>query len=276
MEKRKILNLAHLEKSDIKYKKTIFPDGEPHIEFEKIDNKYPVVVKTRICNPNDLYTLLLVRDVLDRWGVFYDTEISYLMSARMDRLMDITRPVSLGIVQNVLDIPGEFAGEQTYIFDCHAKLPCIDLYIRDIMHELRTEFDTFVFPDLSALGRYRCMLETKDKNQYFLACDKLRTSDSVVTNISDEKLDIIKQQQSVAVVDDIIDGGRTVSNVIDIIKKHAPDTKICVYASHCVSFGIDKILAKCDRLITTNSYADWETILQPNRYSSKLQVLEVI
>lgn len=272
--KTKTLNLANIEKSDIKYKKTTFPDGEPHIQFEEIDNKYPITVKTRICNPNDLYTLLLATDVLDRWGVAYDTQISYLMSARMDRLMDITRPVSLGIVQKVLGLPGGFASNQTYIFDCHARITCADLYIRDIMHELREEFDTFVFPDLTALGRYREMLEMKDKNQYFLACDKQRTSESVITNIGDGKLDIIKRQEFVAVVDDIIDGGRTISNVIDIIRQNAPDTKICVYASHCVNYdGVLRILNKCDKLITTNSYADWKFDFI---HEDKLKVIDVI
>ena len=276
MKNTKTLNLADIEKSDIKYKKTTFPDGEPHIQFEEIDNKYPITVKTRICNPNDLYTLLLVRDVLDRWGVPYNTEISYLMSARMDRLMDITRPVSLGIVQKVLGIPNEFSGNQTYIFDCHAKIPCPDLYIRDIMRELRTEYDAFVFPDLSALGRYRAMLEMKGKNQYFLACDKQRTPESVITNIGDEKLDIIKRQEFVAVVDDIIDGGRTISNVIDTVRENAPDVKIHVYASHCVNKdGLKRILLKSDQLTTTNSYKDWQS--DPDlKDHPKLKVIEVI
>lgn len=275
--KTKTLNLANIEKSDIKYKMTTFPDGEPHIQFEEIDNKYPITVKTRICNPNDLYTLLLVRDVLDRWGVFYSTEISYLMSARMDRLMDITRPVSINIVKNILGIQSDIAGKKTYIFDCHADIPCPDLYIRNIASFLASDTcNTFVFPDFSAHERYIRMLHISGADQHFLPCEKKRKENSVITHIDEKKLQIIKEQEKITIIDDIIDGGRTISNVIDIVRENAPNVKISVYASHCVNKeGLNRILQKSDKLTTTNSYKDWQS--EPDlKDNPKLNVIEII
>lgn len=279
----KTLNLANIEKSDIKYKKTTFPDGEPHIQFEKIDNKYPIAVKTRICNPNDLYTLLLATDVLNRWEANYDVFVSYLMGARMDRLMDITRPISYKIVASILTT---YTKGRINVFDCHAvKNPRLPFPLFNTTSEtngaigaLDDNKDLLLFPDHSAMNRYyQTLFEEYDKQcLQMTCCDKQRTDGNVTTNINDYSIRLIKESERVIIIDDIIDGGRTISNVIDTIKEYAPNVKINVYASHCVNKeGLKRILQKSDQLTTTNSYKDWQS--EPDfKDNQKLKVIEII
>ena len=275
MENRKILNLAHLEKSDIKYKKTTFPDGEPHIQLLDFDTKHIINIETRICNPNDLYTLLLVCDILDRWGVAYDINVSYLMSARMDRLMDIMRPVSFNVVKNVVKTTHP---KMFHVFDLHTGTSASTKAFRECIgraYKTRLENNSvYVFPDMSASTRYPLLLDSIT-SEFVVVCEKRRVNDTVTTVISEEDIVKIKESGSVMIVDDIIDGGRTISNVIDIIKENAPKTSIYIYASHCVNKeGLIKILNKCDVLYTSNSYADWDKELP--EYKSKLKVFEII
>lgn len=283
MENTKTLNLANIEKSDIKYKITTFPDGEPNLEFEKIDNKYPITVKARVCNPKDLYTLLLALDVLNRWEANYDVFVSYLIGARMDRLMDITRPISYKIVASILVTHTK---GHIDMFDCHAikkpRLPFpffnTTIETNGAIGALDDKKDLLLFPDLSAFKRYYQTLtdEYDNQNLRMTCCDKQRTEGNVTTDINEYTIGMIKESERVIIIDDIIDGGRTISNVIDSIRENAPNVKIHVYASHCVNKeGLKRILTKSDQLTTTNSYKDWQS--DPDlKENPKLNVVEII
>lgn len=99
-----ILNLAHPDEGNLKYVLTKFPDGEPHIKIiSEINHKDEVEVYTRICNSDDLFVLLQVGDILKRHEVTWDLHIAYLMSMRMDRVIDFNRPFSLKIIANLIN-----------------------------------------------------------------------------------------------------------------------------------------------------------------------------
>lgn len=98
------LNLVHLKDSDIKYSISRFPDGEVQISLEEFSHKEQVLVKCRVTNAEDLFILMQVLDILDRHEVLYKLNIYYLMSMRMDRVMDFNRPFTLKIVLNILKI----------------------------------------------------------------------------------------------------------------------------------------------------------------------------
>lgn len=90
-----VLNLIRPEKSSIKYKVIQFPDGEPHIVLKDIDRKDYLSVICRICNPTDLFILMQVGDILNRQGVLFSLNITYLMSMRMDRVISYDESFSL-------------------------------------------------------------------------------------------------------------------------------------------------------------------------------------
>lgn len=98
-----VLNLIRPEKSSIKYKVIQFPDGEPHIVLKDIDRKDYLSVICRICNPTDLFILMQVGDILNRQGVLFSLNITYLMSMRMDRVISYDESFSLSIVAQVIN-----------------------------------------------------------------------------------------------------------------------------------------------------------------------------
>ena len=90
-----ILNLVNLEKSDIKYTLSRFPDGEVQISLGDFSHKDQICVKCRITNAEELFIVTQILDILDRHDVYYDINIFYLMGMRMDRVMDFNRPFTL-------------------------------------------------------------------------------------------------------------------------------------------------------------------------------------
>ena len=99
----KVLNLVHKEESDIKYDIFKFPDGEGQITLGEFSHKEDYIdIKCRITNAEELFIIFQVCDIFDRHAVNYVLSIYYLMSMRMDRVMDFNRPFTLKIVMDML------------------------------------------------------------------------------------------------------------------------------------------------------------------------------
>ena len=98
-----ILNLINKEKSDIDYSISRFPDGEVQITLGEFSHKEGIAIFCRITSAEELFILMQVCDILRRHGMSFEIFVYYLMSMRMDRVMDFNRPLSLAIVCNILD-----------------------------------------------------------------------------------------------------------------------------------------------------------------------------
>lgn len=94
--------MANPEKSNIKYSISRFPDGEVQITLGEFSHKDSVEVHCRITSAEELFILMQVADILNRHEVKWDLEIYYLMSMRMDRVMDFNKPFTLKIVGNII------------------------------------------------------------------------------------------------------------------------------------------------------------------------------
>src|SRR4051812_42694490 len=103
------LNIIYPEQSDIKFKSIIFPDGQPHIKLDMesmavLDKHVPLRVLARLCNPNDLIALLFIKNTLDYLEFEHiELHVSYLLAARMDRVMLEGEPFSLKVIANLLN-----------------------------------------------------------------------------------------------------------------------------------------------------------------------------
>lgn len=109
----KNINLLDSYNSEVKYELTTFPDGEPHIKFlEDIDRKDSYNVVCRITNPTELFVVMQVGHILKRQGVLFNLTILYLMSMRMDRVINFNEAFTLEIVANMIN---SFNAEHVYI-----------------------------------------------------------------------------------------------------------------------------------------------------------------
>ena len=86
----------------------------------KLDRDKPVHILSRISNANDLLTVLLVKNALD-YSEFDKIElsISYLLTARMDRVMLEGEPFSLKVISGILNDSGF---KKINIFDPHSEV----------------------------------------------------------------------------------------------------------------------------------------------------------
>ena len=115
----KRIDLINISKSDVKFEVTVFPDGEPHVKFlEDIDRKDEYEVFCRITNPSELFVLMQVGDILNRQGVVFKLVITYLMSQRMDRVVNFTEAFSLKIVADMINSLG---AKDVYIFEAEVE-----------------------------------------------------------------------------------------------------------------------------------------------------------
>lgn len=125
------LNLINREKSDIGYSIFRFPDGEVQMILGEFSRKEVVDIECRITNAEELFVLMQTCDILNRHGVMFSISIYYLMSMRMDRVMDFSRPYTLKIVVGILDNLGAFS---ISVFCPHSEMSLDSSYLNKTKH----------------------------------------------------------------------------------------------------------------------------------------------
>lgn len=259
-----ILNLANLEKSDIKYSVSRFPDGEVQITLGEFSHKDEVNVRCRITSAEDLFILMQVADVLVRHGMYFSISIYYLMGMRMDRVMDFNRPFTLKMVVNILDSLG---ASDIAIFCSHSEA-CLNLFKKTPVYEIRAdEWEKFMseltadtdyqmmLPDAGAVKRY-CYDD--EPSPLVLVGEKVRdlaTGKIISIGVSNpEALD----GRRILLVDDLCDGGGTFCGLAKAIREINKDVKIDIVVNHMVNpKGIENLSKTFDHVYFSNSYKNW-------------------
>lgn len=265
------LNLIHPQASDIPYKTLIFPDGQPHIVLDLDKNAVyteGVLITARITNPTDLFTVLLVKDILDMHNIErIDLTISYLMAARMDRQMTKGEPFSLRIVARLLNQAGF---RQIMIFDPHSdvstalilrsKTMSNEAFVKRCLEHFyqNQERDDYalISPDAGALKKIYKVAQFVDAPSV-IECSKIRDVKTghlsgFHTNMADF------QGKTCFIVDDICDGGGTFVGLAALLKQRNAG-KIVLIVSHGIfSKGFD--LAGIEAIYTTDSFQDFGSL----------------
>ena len=253
-----ILNLIHIENSTIKYKVFHFPDGEIQIELGEFSHKEDVLIKCRITNAEELMVLCQVMDILDRHEIEYSTRIYYLMSMRMDRVMDFNRPFSLKVVTKILN---SYNCQSYEIIEPHSNTTqtlCKHCY--PFYGECRPDFSNYqiVFPDAGAKERYSLGYE----QDLCITCSKVR--DEATGRILEIKInnpeDLLKKP--LMIIDDLCDGGGTFCGIAQAFSKLGiTKDKLNISVVHMVNpKGIENLSKNFNHVWFTNSYKDWENL----------------
>ena len=276
----KTLNLANPNKSDIKFKVSNFPDGEVSLYIEsELNHKIDFVkIYTRINNANDLFLLTQACDILNRHGLVYDLYITYLMSMRMDRVMDFNKPFSLKIVANIIKSCG---ARYIYVLEAHSERTHIELgskpmynpidMIRKVIISEDSRYTTkvIVFPDEGAKERYN----TGSIDNAVVCFNKKRDEKTGKISIeleNENDIYYLKRYNEITVYDDLCDNGGTFMLIADYIRKINNNCTLNIVLTHVVNQnGIKNLCDKYDNITITNSYANWHS-------SEKIKVIEVI
>lgn len=254
----KILNLVNSSKSDISYKLSRFPDGEVQISLDEFTHKEEILVKCRITNVEELMILCQVMDILDRHEVEYSVCIYYLMSMRMDRVMDFNRPFSLKIVTKILN---SYNCSSYEVVEPHSdKTQMLLKNFYPYYEECRPDFSDYqmVFPDAGAQERY-----SLDYNQdSCITCSKVR--DEATGKILEIKIDNPEDilRKPLMIIDDLCDGGGTFCGIAQAFNKLGiTKDRLNISVVHMVNpKGIENLSENFNHVWFTNSYKDWDNL----------------
>lgn len=265
--KQQILNLLNPQKSEIQYRTLTFNDGEPHIWIDGIDHKAHVSVLCRVANPNDLFILMQVADILDRHGVLWDLWITYLMGARMDRVMSFSEAFSLKIVCDALNA---MRPQMCRVLEPHSDIIQHHLDMLAWPFSLNNELcsgyspDTtghiLVLPDAGAKDRY----EDYAMSALTITADKHRdpeTGHILSLNLCEEADKVVGTNPDMPflVIDDLCDGGGTFVVLAEILAERYPMRERHIYVTHMVNpKGIENLARHYHQVTFTNSYRDWQ------------------
>lgn len=261
------LHFIYPEQSTIRFKTMIFPDGQPHLKIDmasiaSLDRNAPLQIYSRLTNANDLMMVLFAKNTLDYLGFEHiELNISYLMAARMDRVMQDGEPFSLKVVANMLNLA---AFKKIRIFDPHSEVSTAVIdrsytvtnhdYVKDALADYlkkngATPF-SLVSPDAGALKKIHklaqylnienvveCMKERDVKTGALLSFK------TTVTDLSG---------QTCFIVDDICDGGGTFAGTAKMLKEKGA-VKVVLIVSHGI-FSKGSIIDSVDEIYTTDSF----------------------
>lgn len=261
------LNLIYPEQSDIQFKSIIFPDGQPHVKIDMesvagLDKKAPLHIIARLCNPNDLITVLFIKNTLDylEFGQI-ELHISYLLAARMDRVMLEGEPFSLKVIANLIN---QAAFKKVKIFDPHSEVSTalIDRsytisnhdFVRDVLEEYFRKYakENFclVSPDAGALKKIHKLAQHLQIDNVVECMKERDLKTGALTNFKTTTENL--QGQTCFIIDDICDGGGTFAGTAKMLKDKGASKVVLVVSHGIFSKGIN--IAGVDEIYTTNSY----------------------
>jgi len=266
-----ILNLVYPEKSHIDYEIARFPDGHKHIKLKGDFNKHQKIdIICRICNADDLFILLQIKDILSvndvRTGRII---IYYLFTMRCDRRFTIGEAHDLNIILTTLkDL---FGDETITLIDPHTNIHPrkLDLHSTEYMI---TNFNykdyRICFPDEGAKNRLLDRFvdygdPLSDFNSYVhsklpIICTKERFGkDNLTVTVNDVEKWEKKKLKNVLVVDDLCDGGLTFVKLAEELRRLSPK-KLSIFITHAIQInGITELSKVYDEVFITDSYRNW-------------------
>lgn len=294
----KKLDLTNVDKSDIQYKITSYPDGQQDITIHTVMDMLlfktdSIQINSRFNSFKDLELIICATKALRRLGVkeifLY---IPYLLGSRSDRqfqeggtsyLVDVIAPIinSLNFESvTVIDVHSDVASA------CINNLKVIDntgfIYkaLRD--SDQKVEYGGFVLvsPDAGALKKIYNVAKTIDYKGEIIVASKHRDLDGRITH-TEVPLEIGGfQYKDFVIIDDICDGGRTFIEIAKVIREKRSATKIFLIVTHGIfSAGLKELSEYFNHIYTTNSIMDINSMtefgMRNEKYLNKVTQLNI-
>lgn len=267
------LNLIYPEASDIGYTSMIFPDGQPHLKLDmatvaKLDLKAPVRILARSASANDLLFILLAKNVLDYHEFEHiELHLSYLLAARMDRVMLDGEPFSLKVISVMLNSAGF---KKILIFDPHSEVSTalIDraypvnnhAFVNDAMNDYFSRHNqenySIVSPDAGALKKIYKLAQALNIARV-IECTKerdVKTGQLLSFKTTNEHI----AGETCFIIDDICDGGGTFAGTASMLKEKGAGKIILIVSHGIFSKGI--AIGHVDAIYCTDSYRHLEGV----------------
>lgn len=260
-------NLINPANSDVQFQTMIFPDGQPHLKIDmqtlqSIDRKEKLTISSRMNNAADLLLIMLAKNTLD-YLEFESIElyISYLLAARMDRVMLEGEPFSLKVIASILNGAGF---KKVKIFDPHSEVSTalIDRsysipnhrFVQDALDDYfqRNEKKDFclVSPDAGALKKIHKLAQWVGVENVVECMKERDLKTGALTHFNTATADLTGL--TCFIVDDICDGGGTFAGTAKMLKEKGA-IKVVLIVSHGI-FSKGTTIEFVDEIYSTDSY----------------------
>lgn len=280
----KILNLAYPEKSEIKFTKNSYPDGQnnlvinlPIIEFYGELQNLSVQIKSRLNNWLDLELIVCTVASLRNLGVKdIHLYVPYILGARSDRKFEIGG--NRYIKDVIAPVLNSLNFESVTCIDPHSYVleNCINNFesetnvklVRWALSDLKGSFKTpsplpntdnviLVSPDAGASHKIYKLAEQIDYKGDIITCSKDRDSDGKIVGVEVPEFDITKD---VIIIDDILDYGNTFNNISGRMNDADHKGKKYLIVTHVIQdAGLENSLKWFNGIYATNSYKSRES-----------------
>ncbi len=269
----KTFNLITPERSDIRYNVMTFPDSQPHIKIDAasaniLDKTEPLRILTRVSNANDLLLALFIKNTLDYWEFEkVELHISYLLAARMDRVMLDGEPFSLKVMAAIIN-QGNF--RKVKIFDPHSEVSTalIDRsytvtnheYVSDVLTDYfarnKVAGYSLVSPDAGALKKIHKLAHHLNADNVVECMKERDVRTGALTSFKTTTEDL--SGKICFIIDDICDGGGTFAGTAKMLKEKGA-SKVILVVSHGI-FSKGTKIDSVDEIYSTNSFRNVEGV----------------
>ena len=243
-----------------------FAGGERHIQLYDLPDQLPDFfnVHCRIDSSNALMDILLLHNALNNhYGceVRWRLEIPYLPYARQDRVCATGQAFSLQVMSQLLT---GLKIEYLQVWDCHSSVGlsltgAVNVMPVEIIQNCHSLTDilkhrnsVLICPDKGAVKRCQRICD-RYQVQEMVVCEKIRDPESGVIIHTEVMADDVKGKHAI-IIDDICDGGSTVTRIAKELKKMQVD-RITFYVTHGIfRKGLSIFDGLIDEIYTTNSF----------------------
>lgn len=265
-----ILNLAYPEKSDIPFKISKFPDGQQTIDITDPNGLLDkiVMIKSRLNNFKDLELIICANQALrNLCPLRIHLYVPYFIGARSDRKFQD------GGINYMKQVICPIINSQNFasvtVMDPHSDVleACLNNYKKLDNHKLvdfsleilngHSAKTLIVSPDAGALKKIYDVAKQFNITNVVTASKirDIKTGDIIRTELPEIKLDGI---ESIIIIDDICDGGRTFVELAKEIRKQTHKPIYLVVTHGIFSAGLGLLSEYFDKIYCTNSISDIE------------------
>jgi ribose-phosphate pyrophosphokinase len=275
-----ILNLTSLDKSDIKYKISKFPDGQQQVTIEQYPSlvmlanfKVPIEIKSRLNNFLDLELIACsvasLRNLKVKEIHLY---VPYFEGSRSDRKFE--EGSNNYLKQVICPFVNNLKFESITVWDAHSDVleACLNNFdkidnfelvrwaITDLYKDSTKNQYVLISPDAGANKKVYKLAEQLEYKQEIITCTKIRNTEGKITH-TEVPLHIAHgdfEDRDLLIVDDICDGGRTFIEIAKAAKENKKFIgKIYLVITHGIfSAGFDQLADNFNGIYCTNSYKD--------------------
>lgn len=262
---KKRLNLVDLEKSDVKYVKSLFPDGQQNIVVKNFQLENNIEIVSRLNNWMDLELICAAVACLRNLNVEnIHLFTPYISGARSDRrfeyggnnyLKDVICPIinSLKLSSvTCLDPHSDCLEMGLNNFQKFSNYALVKWALGSNIHNM-----TLISPDGGALKKIYKLADEFEFRGDVVTCSKSRDENGKLSKIVVPMDSLGPDPKDVVIIDDILDGGFTFISIAQKLRENGFKNKIFLIITHGVfSKPLQEIIVHFDGIFCTNSYKD--------------------